>query len=85
MHLSTPSDVQAVMPLIMPLITQFLAEVSKLPPDERARRILPASWRLCAANEDRSLPRGTARFGVLKPLRRPHPTNDCKLQQRGRN
>jgi hypothetical protein len=39
MHLSTSSDVQAVMPLVVPLITQFLAEVSKLQPDERMRRI----------------------------------------------
>ena len=39
MHLSTGSDVQAVMPLIVPLITQFMAEVAKLQPDERMRRI----------------------------------------------
>jgi hypothetical protein len=39
MHLSTSSEVQGLMPLIVPLITQFLAEVSKLPPDERMRRI----------------------------------------------
>jgi hypothetical protein len=39
MHLSTSSDVQGLMPLIVPLITQFMAEVSKLPPDARMRRI----------------------------------------------
>ena len=39
MHLSTSADVQAVMPLIVPLVVQFMAEVSKLPPDERMRRI----------------------------------------------
>jgi hypothetical protein len=39
MHLSTSSDVQGLMPLIVPLITQFLNEVAKLPPDERALRI----------------------------------------------
>lgn len=27
------------MPLVVPLITQFMAEVAKLPPDERMRRI----------------------------------------------
>ena len=27
------------MPLVVPLIVQFMAEVSKLPPDERTRRI----------------------------------------------
>ena len=35
----TPLDAQALMPLVMPLITQFLGEVAKLPPDERVRRI----------------------------------------------
>ena len=39
MHLSTSSDVQAVMPLIVPLITQFMAEVAKLPPEQRMARI----------------------------------------------
>jgi hypothetical protein len=39
MHLSTGSDVQAVMPLIVPLITQFMAEVAKLPPEQRMARI----------------------------------------------
>jgi hypothetical protein len=39
MHLSTSSDVQSVMPLIVPLITSFLNKVAKLPPDERQRRI----------------------------------------------
>jgi hypothetical protein len=39
MHLSTSSDVQGLMPLIVPRITQFMAEMSKLPPDERMRRI----------------------------------------------
>jgi hypothetical protein len=29
---TTPSDVHALMPFIMPLITQFLSEVSKAPP-----------------------------------------------------
>jgi hypothetical protein len=36
---ATPSDVQALMPFIMPLISNFMQEVSKLPPDERIRRI----------------------------------------------
>jgi hypothetical protein len=39
MHLSTSSDVQGLMPLIVPLITSFLNEVSKLPPQVRMRRI----------------------------------------------
>jgi hypothetical protein len=39
MDLSTSSDAQAVMPLVVPLIVQFLAEVSKLPPDQRMARI----------------------------------------------
>jgi hypothetical protein len=34
-----PLDAQGLMPLIMPLITGFLTQVSKLPPDERMRRI----------------------------------------------
>ena len=39
MHLSTSSEVQGVIPLIVPLVTQFLNEVAKLPPDERMRRV----------------------------------------------
>jgi hypothetical protein len=39
MHLSTGSDVQAVKPLIVPLITQFMAEVAKLRPEQRMVRI----------------------------------------------
>ena len=39
LHLSTAADVQAVMPLIVPLVVQFMAEVSKLPPEQRALRI----------------------------------------------
>jgi hypothetical protein len=39
MHLSTSSDVQGLMPLIVPLITSFPNEVSKLPPQVRMRRI----------------------------------------------
>jgi|SoiMethySBSTD1v2_1073268.scaffolds.fasta_scaffold3231903_1 hypothetical protein len=39
MHLSTSPNVQGLMPPIVPLITQFLNEVAKLPPDERMRRI----------------------------------------------
>jgi hypothetical protein len=35
---TTPSDVQALMPFIMPLINNFMIKVSKLSPDERMRR-----------------------------------------------
>jgi hypothetical protein len=33
-----PADI-ALMALVMPLVQQFMAEIAKLPPDERMRRI----------------------------------------------
>ena len=39
MHLSTSADAQAAMPLVVPLIVQFMADVAKLPPEQRALRI----------------------------------------------
>jgi hypothetical protein len=36
---TTPLDVQVLMPFMMPLISQFLNEASKLPPDERVPKI----------------------------------------------
>ena len=58
MHLSTSADAQAVMPLVVPLIVQCMADVAKLPPEQRAPRInrvlrgaeRPMTWILVAGH-----------------------------------